>query len=52
MFGWDTKKQRLIRGLNISPEKKLEGIRLMNELADKALSPKQIKARRKHREKQ
>jgi len=51
MFGWESKKQRILRSLKISPEKKLEGIRLMNELADKALTARQRKLQRKLREK-
>ena len=48
--GWDTKKDKIARGLRISPEKKLEGFRLMNELADSVLSLKQKQFRRKMRE--
>ena len=50
MFKWETKKEKLLRGLKISPKEKLEGIRLMNELSDKALTLKQKIARRKMRE--
>ena len=45
-FGWGTKKEKILRGLKISPQKKLEGIRLMNELADRVLSNKQKASRR------
>jgi len=51
-FGWETKKEKVLRGLKISPGKKLEGIRLMNELADKVLNGRQKLARRKMREAQ
>ena len=50
MFGWETRRQRLVRASKISAAKKLEGIRLMNELADRVLSLKQKRARRKLRE--
>ena len=46
-FGWETKKEKVLRGASISPEKKLEGIRLMNELADKVLTNRQKLIRRK-----
>jgi hypothetical protein len=49
-FGWDTKKEKALRGFRISAEQKLEGIRLMNELADKVLSKRQKFMRRKLRE--
>ena len=49
-FGWETKKERLTRRSGISPAKKLEGIRLMNELADRVLSKTQKNARRRLRE--
>lgn len=41
MFRWPTKKENILRGAKISLEKKLEGIRLMNELADKVLTKRQ-----------
>lgn len=49
-FGWDTGREKFLRGLRISAEKKLEGIRLMNELADKVLTDKQKRIRRRLRE--
>ena len=49
-FGWETKREKVLRGLKISPEKKLEGIRLMNELADMVLTSRQKRIRRKLRE--
>jgi hypothetical protein len=48
--GWEPRKEKIIRGVKISAEKKLEGIRLMNELADMVLSKQQKLARRKLRE--
>jgi hypothetical protein len=48
-FGWSTRKERLLKGLRMSAEKKLEGIRLMNELADEILTRSQKLARRKLR---
>lgn len=45
-----TERERLLRGVKISAEKKLEGMRLMNELADKVLTKRQKLVRRKLRE--
>ena len=50
MFGWRTQKENILRGAEISLRKKLEGIRLMNELADKVLTHRQKAMRRKLRE--
>lgn len=50
MFRWSTKKEDILRGAKISLQKKLEGIRLMNELADKVLTSYQKMIRRKLRE--
>jgi hypothetical protein len=49
-FGWPTQKEIIARGAAISPEKKLEAIRLMNELADKVLTTRQKAMRRELRE--
>lgn len=49
-FNWGKKRERLLRGVKVSAEKKLEGMRLMNELADKILGVRQKAARRKLRE--
>ncbi len=49
MFGWESRKEKIARGAKISPEKKLEGIRMMNELADMVLSKRQKLIRRKIR---
>jgi hypothetical protein len=49
-FRWENGKERTQRGIKMSPEKKLEGIRLMNELADKVLSNRQKLSRQKSRE--
>jgi hypothetical protein len=49
-FRWETRKERILRGMKISAAKKLEGIRLMNELADKVLSKQQKLLRRKLKE--
>lgn len=50
IFGWPTKKERILRGVKISAKNKLEGIRLMNELADKVLSGRQRAIRAKLRQ--
>lgn len=47
IYRWSTKKERALRNSEISALKKLEGLRLMNELADKVLSKSQQIARRK-----
>ncbi len=49
-FGWVAPKESILRGARISLEKKLEGIRLMNELADKILTRRQKLLRRRLRE--
>lgn len=49
-LGWETQKEKIIRGAKMPAAKKLEGIRLMNELADKVLSVRQKLLRRKLRE--
>jgi len=48
-FAWETKKEKLLRGREISAEKKLEGIRLINELADSVLTKQQKIMRQKLR---
>lgn len=50
IYKWETKKERILRGLRISAKKKLEGFRLMNELIDKALGRRQRILRQKLRE--
>ena len=49
-YKWETYSERVLRGSRISPQKKLEGFRLMNELADKVLLSEQKALRRKSRE--
>lgn len=49
-FGWETRKEKIIKGAKISAKKKLEGIRLINELADKVLTKHQKVIRYKLRE--
>ncbi len=51
IFKWESERERILRGAKISPLKKLEAFRLMNELADKVLTNKQKAIRRKLREK-
>ena len=50
MFGWITQRENILRGAKISLQKKLEGIRLMNELSDKILTKRQKMTRRKLRQ--
>lgn len=49
-FGWETMQAKILKGTRISAQKKLEGIRLLNELADKVLTREQKIIRRKLRE--
>ncbi|MDD4909631.1 MAG: hypothetical protein PHR44_03005 [Candidatus Omnitrophica bacterium] len=46
---WETQKEKILRGLEVSPKNKLEALRLMNELADRVLSYRQKLIRRKLR---
>ena len=50
MYRWETDKEKVMRGLKISPVMKLEGIRSMNESADMVLTKRQKMLRRKIRE--
>jgi hypothetical protein len=50
MNKWPSAKEKTVRGSSISPQKKLEGMRLMNELQDKVLTLRQKLLRRKLRE--
>jgi hypothetical protein len=50
MFGWEQEKEKALRWARISLEKKLEGLRLMNELADRVLTKEQKAVRHKLRE--
>ena len=47
MFNWETEKEKVLKGAKIAPKKKLESIRLLNELADKALTQEQKLMRQK-----
>lgn len=47
---WETAREKSARGREIAPGKKLEGLRLMNELADGVLTKQQKSIRRKLRE--
>lgn len=49
IFGWETEKEKIFKGARISIKNKLEGIRLMNELADKVLTGRQKVLRQKLR---
>lgn len=49
-FKWETKRERILRGLKISVERKLEGLRLINELVDKVIDKRRKLIRRKLRE--
>jgi len=51
-FGWQTEKDVILTRAKVSPMKKLEAIRLMNEFADKVLTKRQKILRRKIRESQ
>lgn len=45
-----SEKEKVLRSSRMPPLKRLEGIRLMNELADKVLNLRQKRLRRKLRE--
>ena len=47
--GWKTANEIILRGVKIAPKKKLEGMRLLNELADRVLTARQKKMRRARR---
>lgn len=49
IYRWETEKERILRGIQISPEKKLEGLRLMNEFTEKFSTKRQRKLRQKLR---
>ncbi|MFH1664767.1 MAG: hypothetical protein ABIA77_01320 [Candidatus Omnitrophota bacterium] len=49
MTGRETRREKVMRGLKISPLKKMEGIRAMNELSDKVMTLEQKRARRELR---
>lgn len=49
IFKWQTQREKILRGIKISPLKKFEALRLMNELADKVLTKRQKVKRRKLR---
>jgi hypothetical protein len=51
IFEWETEKEQILKGAKISPANKLEGFRLLNELADKVLTSHQKAIRRRLREK-
>ena len=50
MYRWESEKEKVVKGAKIPAKKKLEGIRLLNELADKVLSHHQKSIRRRLRE--
>jgi len=45
IYKWPTDKENILKGAGISIEKKLEGVRLLNELTDKILTKRQKKLR-------
>lgn len=51
-FGWQTKREKVLRWAKVHPEEKLEAIRLMNELADEVLNHRQKIIRQKLRQNQ
>lgn len=38
IFKWESEREKRLKGVRISPVKKLEALRLMNELTDKVLT--------------
>jgi len=51
-FGWQAEKDLVLMRAKVSPMKKLEAIRLMNEFTDTVLTKRQKILRRKIRESQ
>jgi len=49
-FVWQSERERILKGLKISAAKKLEGLKLINELADKVLTKQQKVIRRRLKE--
>lgn len=49
-LSWESEKSKILRRSKISPAEKLKGLRLMNELLDKALTKKQKLLRAKLRQ--
>jgi hypothetical protein len=50
MFKWETEKEKTLRLAKISPKKKMEWLREMNEFMVKASSKKVLKIRQRLRE--
>jgi hypothetical protein len=50
MFNWQMHREKVLQGAKISPKNKLEGFRLLNELADRVLTKQQKIRRQKLRE--
>ena len=50
MFQWESEEERLLKFMKISPKKKLEWLRQINEFSEKYTPPKFRKLRRKLRE--
>ena len=49
-FEWETKQERLLRYMQISPKEKLEWLHEMNNWSDKASSKKTMKIRQQLRQ--
>ena len=47
IFEWESESERLIKAMKISPKKKLEWLRQMNEFSEKYTPSKTKKIRRK-----
>ncbi|MDP2943744.1 MAG: hypothetical protein Q8N49_00500 [Candidatus Omnitrophota bacterium] len=50
IFNWESRREKILKGTKILALKKLEGLRLMNDLADRVLSKRQKIMRQKLRE--
>lgn len=50
IFKWESDEERLLRFMKISPKKKLEWLRQMNDFLARCSSKRQIKIRQKLRE--
>ena len=52
IFEWESEEERLLRFMKISPKKKLEWLREMNEFLAQATSKRRIALRKKLRERE
>lgn len=49
IFKWESQEERLLKSMNISPKRKMEWLRQMNELSRKVSTKKRMDIRRQLR---